>query len=213
MSSTVASAATIAINVTVKNSARQPATANLTVDIRNACTNTNAECSTILASVVGSVTIQPGQNTTVTLHTTLSGDNLQLWSTTTPHLYVASATTSSGSSTDTATSTFGVRHISFDSTDGFQLYGATVNLWGGCVHHCNGPLGSMAIDRAEERRVENLKGLGYNAIRTSHNPVSRHLHQPPLAFFYKTDTFFILLHLNHCDCMYALNQPLLPGLA
>ena len=45
-------------------------------------------------------------------------------------------------------------------------------LYGGCVHHDNGPLGAMAIDRAEERRVELLKQLGYNAIRTSHNPVS-----------------------------------------
>ena len=45
-------------------------------------------------------------------------------------------------------------------------------LAGGCVHHDNGPLGAMAIDRAEERRVQLLKGLGYNAIRTSHNPVS-----------------------------------------
>jgi beta-galactosidase len=33
------------------------------------------------------------------------------------------------------------------------------------VHHDNGPLGSKTIDRAEERRVENLKAAGYNAIR------------------------------------------------
>jgi len=33
-------------------------------------------------------------------------------------------------------------------------------------------LGSRTIDRAEERRVEILKANGYNAIRTSHNPVS-----------------------------------------
>ena len=45
-------------------------------------------------------------------------------------------------------------------------------LAGGCVHHDNGPLGAMAIDRAEERRVQLLKSLGYNAIRTNHNPVS-----------------------------------------
>lgn len=30
----------------------------------------------------------------------------------------------------------------------------------------------QAIDRAEERRVQLLKANGYNAIRTSHNPVS-----------------------------------------
>ena len=38
--------------------------------------------------------------------------------------------------------------------------------------HDNGPLGSAAIDRAEERRIELLKANGYNAIRCSHNPPS-----------------------------------------
>jgi beta-galactosidase len=32
--------------------------------------------------------------------------------------------------------------------------------------------GAIAIDRADYRRVQQLKSLGYNAIRTSHNPVS-----------------------------------------
>jgi len=43
---------------------------------------------------------------------------------------------------------------------------------GGCVHHDCGPLGSAAIDRAEERKVEVLKASGYNAVRTAHNPPS-----------------------------------------
>ena len=33
-------------------------------------------------------------------------------------------------------------------------------------------LGSAAIDRAEERKIEVLKKAGFNAIRTSHNPPS-----------------------------------------
>ena len=45
-------------------------------------------------------------------------------------------------------------------------------LRGGCVHHANGPLGAAAVPRADERRVALLKSQGYNAIRTSHNPVS-----------------------------------------
>jgi len=40
------------------------------------------------------------------------------------------------------------------------------------VHHDNGPLGSKAYDRAEERRVEILKANGFNAIRCAHNPPS-----------------------------------------
>ena len=78
--------------------------------------------------------------------------------------------TSSGA--DSTTVDFGIRKVSFDSTHGFRLNGETITMYGGCVHHANGPLGSMAVDRAEERRVETLQKLGYNAIRTSHNPVS-----------------------------------------
>ncbi len=48
----------------------------------------------------------------------------------------------------------------------------TVKLKGGCFHNDNGPLGSKAYDRAEERKVELLKASGFNAIRCSHNPPS-----------------------------------------
>lgn len=41
------------------------------------------------------------------------------------------------------------------------------------MHHDNGFLGSVTIDRAEERRVELMKAYGFNAIRTSHNPPSK----------------------------------------
>ena len=53
-----------------------------------------------------------------------------------------------------------------------RINGESYKLKGACVHHDNGPLGSAAIDRAEERRVELLKANGYNAIRCSHNPPS-----------------------------------------
>jgi len=52
---------------------------------------------------------------------------------------------------DSQSVTFGVRKISFDSVNGFQLNGESIKLLGGCVHHGNGPLGAMALDRAEER--------------------------------------------------------------
>lgn len=43
---------------------------------------------------------------------------------------------------------------------------------GSCVHHDNGILGAAAYDRAEYKRVEQLKDAGFNAVRTSHNPPS-----------------------------------------
>ena len=68
-----------------------------------------------------------------------------------------------------------------------------MNLQGGCVHHDNGPLGAATISRAEERRVENLKALGYNAIRTSHNPVSP-------AFLDACDKYGVLVMHEAFDC-------------
>ena len=66
-------------------------------------------------------------------------------------------------------------------------------MYGGCVHHDNGPLGAATIDRAEERRVENLKALRYTAIRTSHNPVSP-------AFLDACDRLGMLVMHEAFDC-------------
>ena len=119
--------------------------------------------------------------------------NILPWSTETPHLYTALATLKSRGGTDSVNVTFGIRKISFSADKGFQLNGVPTKLRGGCVHHANGPLGAKAIDRAEERRVELLKGLGYNAIRTSHNPVSP-------AFVAACDRLGVLLMEEAFDC-------------
>ncbi|MCF7974248.1 MAG: DUF4982 domain-containing protein [Phycisphaerae bacterium] len=67
---------------------------------------------------------------------------------------------------------FGIRSLDFSVDKGFLLNGRPVLLKGGCMHHGNGPLGTAAYDRAEERRVELMKASGFNAIRCAHNPPS-----------------------------------------
>jgi beta-galactosidase len=97
----------------------------------------------------------------------------KLWSNAAPNLYqVHVELLVEGKVVDHTTVTFGIRSIEVDIDHGLRINGEVVKLKGGCVHHDNGPLGSAAIDRAEERRVELLKANGYNAIRTSHNPPS-----------------------------------------
>lgn len=97
----------------------------------------------------------------------------QLWSPEIPVLYTAvSEVFSSGIAIDHKETCFGLRTFSFDTTAGFLLNGKTIELKGGCMHHDNGILGSAAIDRAEERKVELLKAYGFNAVRCSHNPPS-----------------------------------------
>jgi beta-galactosidase len=101
----------------------------------------------------------------------------ELWSTESPALYTAiteifeEARSEESCLLDRVETRFGIRSIEF-SPKGFFLNGKNVLLKGGCMHHDNGPLGSAAYDRAEERRVELMKASGFNSIRTAHNPPS-----------------------------------------
>ena len=117
-----------------------------------------------------------------------------LWSPDSPLLCQAQVELLSGGKVvDATTTTFGIREIKFSVENGFTLNGVPMKLRGGCLHHDNGPLGSAAIDRAEERRVELMKENGYNAIRTSHNP-------PSSVFLDACDRLGILVMDEAFDC-------------
>lgn len=99
----------------------------------------------------------------------------ELWSVDNPAMYSAELSLSSDrQELDKIIIPFGVRTLSFTAEKGFQLNGKSLKLKGGCVHHDNGLLGAMAIDRAEERKVELMKANGYNAVRCAHNQVSEY---------------------------------------
>jgi beta-galactosidase len=116
-------------------------------------------------------TVEAGKN--ILLDQNIKIRNPLLWSPDSPDLYRAvSEIYDNDVLTDQTTTIFGVRIISVDAVNGFLLNGKSIKLKGGCVHHDNGPLGSRAYDRAEERRVELLKASGFNAIRCAHNPPS-----------------------------------------
>ena len=96
-----------------------------------------------------------------------------LWSPERPAMYRAvSRIRQGGKVVDEVETPFGIRSLTWSAETGLLLNGKPVKLTGGSVHHDNGPLGAAAFDRAEERRVELLKGAGYNAVRTAHNPPS-----------------------------------------
>jgi len=102
--------------------------------------------------------------------------NPALWSVDDARLYKARVSVfQKNNQTDVTNTNFGIRSIEFSAEKGFLLNGQSVKLVGGCFHHDNGPLGSKAIDRAEERKIELFKNAGYNAIRCSHNPPSPYL--------------------------------------
>ena len=73
---------------------------------------------------------------------------------------------------DEATTLFGVRTITADAVRGLRMNGKEVKLKGGCLHHDNGLLGAVSLYEMEARKVKKLKEVGFNAIRTAHNPPS-----------------------------------------
>ena len=116
-------------------------------------------------------TIRPDSNNVIYQEIKLL--NPLLWSPDSPNLYNAvSEIYENEILIDQVDTRFGIRTMTFNTTDGFIFNGKPLKLKGGCVHHDNGPLGSKAYDRAEERRVELLKASGFNAIRCAHNPPS-----------------------------------------
>ncbi|MFT4176755.1 MAG: glycoside hydrolase family 2 TIM barrel-domain containing protein [Luteolibacter sp.] len=88
-----------------------------------------------------------------------------------PHLYTAiTRVISDGRTLDEEKTTFGIREFSFEAATGFWLNGRNLKLKGVCLHHDASALGSAVPLRAWERRLELLRKLGVNAIRTGHTP-------------------------------------------
>ncbi|MBN2389642.1 MAG: DUF4982 domain-containing protein [Anaerolineae bacterium] len=101
--------------------------------------------------------------------------NARLWSAETPHLYRCRVILKENDQVvDEVIEHFGIRKVAW-SNQGLFINGQETLLRGGCIHHDNGILGACAYDKAEERRVRILKGSGFNAIRSAHNPTSKAL--------------------------------------
>jgi len=97
--------------------------------------------------------------------------NPVLWNLDAPKLYSAvSLVYVDGDLVDNYTTVFGIRSFEFDAEKGFFLNGKNIKINGVCNHHDLGCLGAAINKRALERQIEILKGMGCNAIRTSHNP-------------------------------------------
>ena len=124
----------------------------------------------LAAAEQAEVIAAPGESR-VTLR--LSVSEPELWSDQKPALYTAQLSLKeSGGTRDTFSLPVGIRSAVFDADRGFLLNGRPLKLKGVCLHHDNGCLGAEAWPRAEQRKLELIKSMGANAIRTSHNPPS-----------------------------------------
>lgn len=105
------------------------------------------------------------------VETTLAWDRAMLWSTQTPRLYRLIAEVRVGGRTvDRYEQPFGVRTAMFDARRGFFLNGQPLKLLGACCHQDHAGVGAALPDRLQAWRLEQLKAMGCNAYRASHNP-------------------------------------------
>ena len=94
-----------------------------------------------------------------------------LWSPTSPSIYTLTASVRVGSATvDDDVVPFGIRTIKYDADAGFSLNGTSLKFKGAGMHHDISGLGAAVPMRAWQRRLAQMKQIGINAIRTSHNP-------------------------------------------
>ena len=94
----------------------------------------------------------------------------KLWDIDSPALYTCvTELLRNGEAIEKEENRFGFRKAEFTSDKGFFLNGRHVKLHGCCEHHDLGSLGAAVNPAAIKRKLEKLRTMGVNAIRTSHN--------------------------------------------
>ncbi|CAD0000935.1 sugar-binding domain-containing protein [Flavobacterium chungangense] len=103
--------------------------------------------------------------------TKLNIKNPQLWDLENPNLYQLKTTVlKDGKQIDETVTKTGFRKFTFDPNNGFALNNKWMKMKGVCLHHDAGVLGSAVPREVWKTRLQTLKEIGVNAIRTSHNP-------------------------------------------
>lgn len=96
----------------------------------------------------------------------------ELWDVDDPELYSLVTEVKGKKILDKTITPVGFRTLRFDADNGFFLNGKNLKLKGICMHHDAGSLGAAVPKEEIARRLDILKEMGCNAIRTSHNPFS-----------------------------------------
>ncbi|MDZ8117088.1 glycoside hydrolase family 2 TIM barrel-domain containing protein [Pontiella agarivorans] len=104
---------------------------------------------------------------------TLEIEQPKLWSVENPNLYTLRTLVKSGGRVvDQVDTRVGIRVVEWKAETGFWLNGKNVKLRGVCNHQDAGPLGAAVPEKIIRYRLEQMKAMGCNAIRTAHNPMT-----------------------------------------
>ena len=104
---------------------------------------------------------------------TLNLNAPHLWSPADPYLYKVETTVKvDGCVTDVYETTTGIRDVEFDADRGFLLNGQPLKLKGVNLHQDHAGVGAAIPDALQAWRIKQLKKMGCNAYRASHNPMT-----------------------------------------
>ncbi|PKQ66015.1 hypothetical protein BZG01_12600 [Labilibaculum manganireducens] len=157
--------ADVLLSVTINNSEEKDKTVDLEIELIDAK-------GEIVATSENSVQTVANKKSVVEKLLTVS--NPVLWCPDSPNMYQARVRIKEKKkNSDTVIIPFGIRDVNVNAENGLTINGIPTLLHGGCIHHDNGPIGAIDIERAVERKLEILKASGFNAVRTAHNPFSR----------------------------------------
>jgi beta-galactosidase len=183
------SSATVNIAVTVQNDGASEQSVTVASSVRDAAGTEVGKASSDATSVAAGKSADAKHTVTVA--------NPKLWSPSSPTMYSVVTTVSAGGAVvDTYTTPLGIRTFAFDANTGFSLNGTKMKLNGTCNHHDLGALGAAVNTRAMEKRLQMLKDMGSNALRTSHNP-------PAPELLDLADRLGFLVMDEAFDCWYA----------
>lgn len=98
--------------------------------------------------------------------------NCQLWTVPRPYLHTLVTTlfASDGSALDSVNTTVGVRDLAWDPERGLFVNEQPVKMRGACNHESFAGTGGVVSPRIDLLRVQQMRGVGMQAWRTSHNP-------------------------------------------
>ncbi|TCO91235.1 beta-galactosidase [Bacteroides heparinolyticus] len=100
-------------------------------------------------------------------------DDPALWSVDTPYLYTLQTEVyQNGRQVDAFVTAIGIREVRFDADKGFFLNGEPLKLKGVNMHQDHPGVGTGLPDALQVYRLRQLKALGCNAYRSSHNPMT-----------------------------------------
>lgn len=97
---------------------------------------------------------------------------------------------SQGRIVDSESIPFGIREFHFDPATGFWLNGKNLKIKGACLHHDGSAFGAAVPLAVWERRLTELRKLGVNAVRNSHNPAGDFLDLADRMGFLVMDELF-----------------------